>query len=67
MRLAARDELGRVGGRCLFVIYLWGKPQLTRSIEWGKMRRGQESHIDTLLKRPVRETWNERKSIITFK
>jgi hypothetical protein len=29
--------------------------------------KGQKSHVDKSLKRPVRETWNERKSIITFK
>jgi len=29
--------------------------------------RGQESHIDKSLKRPVRETWNERKGIIHYR
>ena len=32
-----------------------------------KAGRGQESLIDTLLKRPVPETWNKRKDIIPYK
>ncbi len=55
--LVARDELGRVEGRCLFAIYQWGNPQVSRSIEREAMRRGQNSPIDKLLKRPGPDPW----------
>ena len=54
------ERLGRVGGRCLFVTYLWGKSRRKRE-------EGQKSHVDKSLKRPVRETLNKRKGINPFK
>jgi len=48
------ERLGRVGGRCLFVTYLWGKPQ---AHHWWAMWRGQDSPVGKSLKRPGREPW----------
>ena len=44
----------------LFTTYLWGKPQ--PPIFWGNAE-GEDSPVDTSLKRPGREPWNGRKYI----
>ncbi|MFO8164935.1 MAG: hypothetical protein R6T98_10445 [Desulfatiglandales bacterium] len=53
-------------GCCLFVMYPWGNPQApiyrgnAEGFRLGEppARRGQNSPMDTLLKRPTREPWN---------
>ncbi|MFO8163635.1 MAG: hypothetical protein R6T98_03780 [Desulfatiglandales bacterium] len=53
-------------GCCLFATYQWGKPRapIYRGNEEGfrlgepPARRGQNSPMDKLLKRPTREPWN---------
>jgi hypothetical protein len=61
-RLAARDELGRVGGRCSFRDLGMRK---TAALSLSKrMRRGQVSPVNKLLKKQAREPWNERKGFM---
>jgi hypothetical protein len=61
-RLAARDELGRVGGRCSFRDLGMGE---TAALSLSKgMRRGQDSPVNKLLKKQAREPWNERKGFM---
>jgi hypothetical protein len=50
------------GGRCLFAIYLWGKPLAPSEVE-GNSGRGQNSPVDKSQKRPARETRYRRKGI----
>jgi hypothetical protein len=73
-RLAARDELGRVGGRCSFRDLGMGEtaaPSHSASSSWPRglprgMRRGQDSPVNKLLKKPAREPWNERKAFMAY-
>jgi hypothetical protein len=61
-RLAARDELGRVGGRRSFRDLGMGE---TAALSLSKgMRRGQVSPVNKSLKKPAREPWNERKGFM---
>jgi hypothetical protein len=61
-RLAARDELSRVGGRCSFRDLGVGE---TAALSLSKgMRRGQGSPVNKLLKKQAREPWNERKGFM---
>ena len=63
-RLAARDELGRVGGRRSFRDLGMGE---TAALSLSKgMRRGQKSPINKSLKKQAREPWNERKGFMAF-
>ena len=63
-RLAARDELGRVGGRCSFRGLGMGE---TAALSLSKgMRRGQGSPVNKSLKKQAREPWNERKGFMVF-
>jgi hypothetical protein len=63
-RLAARDELGRVGGRCSFRDLGMGE---TAALSLSKgMRKGQGSPVNKLLKKQAREPWNERKGFMVF-
>jgi hypothetical protein len=63
-RLAARDELGRVGGRRSFRDLGMGE---TAALSLSKgMRRGQGSPVNKPLKKPAREPWNERKGFMVF-
>jgi hypothetical protein len=63
-RLAARDELGRVGGRCSFRGLGTGE---TAALSLSKgMRRGQGSLVNKPLKKQAREPWNERKGFMVF-
>ena len=63
-RLAARDELGRVGGRRSFRGLGMGE---TAALSLSKgMRRGQESPVNKRLKKQAREPWNERKGFMVF-
>jgi hypothetical protein len=62
--LAARDELGRVGGRCSFRDLGMGE---TAALSLSKgMRKGQGSPVNKLLKKQAREPWNERKGFMVF-
>jgi hypothetical protein len=61
-RLAARDELGRVGGRRSFRGLGMGE---TAALSLSKgMRRGQGSPVNKALKKQAREPWNERKGFM---
>jgi hypothetical protein len=61
-RLAARDELGRVGGRRSFRGLGMGE---TAALSLSKgMRRGQDSPVNKSLKKQAREPWNERKGFM---
>ena len=61
-RLAARDELGRVGGRGSFRGLGMGE---TAALGLSKgMRRGQDSPVNKSLKKQAREPWNERKGFM---
>jgi hypothetical protein len=63
-RLAARDELGRVGGRRSFRGLGMGE---TAALSLSKgMRRGQGSPVNKVLKKQAREPWNERKGFMVF-
>jgi hypothetical protein len=63
-RLAARDELGRVGGRRSFRDLGMGE---TAALSLSKgMRRGQGSPVNKPLKKQAREPWNERKGFMVF-
>jgi hypothetical protein len=63
-RLAARDELGRVGGRSSFRGLGMGE---TAALRLSKgMRRGQDSPVNKSLKKQAREPWNERKGFMVF-
>ena len=63
-RLAARDELGRVGGRRSFRDLGMGE---TAALSFSKgMRRGQDSPVNKALKKQAREPWNERKGFMVF-
>ena len=63
-RLAARDELGRVGGRRSFRDLGMGE---TAALSLSKgMRRGQVSPVNKSLKKQTREPWNERKGFMVF-
>ena len=63
-RLAARDELGRVGGRRSFRDLGMGE---TAALSLSKgMRRGQVSPVNKSLKKQAREPWNERKGFMVF-
>jgi hypothetical protein len=61
-RLAARDELGRVGGRRSFRDLGMGEAAAL-SLSKG-MRRGQVSPVGKSLKKPAREPRNERKDFM---
>jgi hypothetical protein len=63
-RLAARGELGRVGGRCSFRDLGMGE---TAALSVSKgMRRGQVFPVNKPLKKQVREPWNERKGFMVL-
>jgi hypothetical protein len=63
-RLAARDELGRVGGRRSFRDLGMGE---TAALSLSKgMRRGQVSPVNKLLKKRAREPWNERNGFMVW-
>jgi hypothetical protein len=63
-RLAARDELGRVGGRRSFRDLGMGE---TAALSLSKgMRRGQGSPVNKSVKKLAREPWNERKGFMVF-
>jgi hypothetical protein len=63
-RLAARDELGRVGRRCSFRDLGMGE---TAALSLSRrMRGGQGSPINKSLKKQAREPWNERKGFMVF-
>jgi len=62
LRLAARDELRRVGGRRSFRDLGMGE---TAALSLSKgMRRGQDSPVNKSLKKPAREPRNERKDFM---
>jgi hypothetical protein len=73
-RLAARDELGRVGGRRSFRDLGMGETAAlshSASSSWPRgllkgMRRGQDSPVNKSLKKQAREPWNERKGFMVF-
>jgi hypothetical protein len=61
-RLAARDELGRVGGRSSFRGLGMGE---TAALSLSKgMRSGQGSPVNKSLKKQAREPWNARKGFM---
>jgi hypothetical protein len=65
-RLAARDELGRVGGRCSSRGLGMGK---TAALSLSKGMRSPASlkrDVNKSLKKPAREPWNERKGFMVF-
>jgi hypothetical protein len=73
-RLAARDELGRVGGRRSFRGLGMGETAAlshSASSSWPRglskgMRRGQVSPVNKPLKKQAREPWNERKDFMVL-
>jgi hypothetical protein len=65
-RLAARDELGRVGGRRSFRDLGMGE---TAALSLSKGMRSPASlkrDVNKLLKKQAREPWNERKGFMVF-
>jgi hypothetical protein len=60
----ARNELGRVEGRCFYGMYLWGKPQAPTS---RGNAEGAKLPVDMLLKRPAREASELKKSPSSLK